>query len=148
MPIPAFNQDGFLPEGVHDCTLAEVRERLGQFQRTDQRCRLFARLDAYLRELNTTGFAQTVILDGSFVTAEDAPNDIDLILVLPTTHDFNAPLRPFEYNVVAKREIRRRHGFDVVVVRDGSRDLDAAVEFFARVRERPDLRKGLLRISL
>jgi len=148
MPIPAFNEDGFLPEGIHDCTLGDIRERFGQFQQTDQRCRLFERLEMFLRDVAATSFFRTVIVDGSFVTAEDAPNDIDLILVLLETHDFTATLRPFEYNVVSKRQIRRQHGFDAIVASEGSRELDDYIEFFSRVRDRFGVTKGLLRVSL
>jgi hypothetical protein len=96
MPIPALNDDGFLPEGVHDCTLAEVQARFGQFQRTDRRCHLFERLEVFLSHAKATGLVTAVILDGSFVTDKDAPSDIDLILVLRPDHDFAASLRPFE----------------------------------------------------
>jgi hypothetical protein len=94
MPIPVLNEDGFLPAGIHDCSLAEIRERFGQFQRTDQRCRLMDRLEAFIQECRATGFVRSMMVDGSFVTAADAPNDIDLILVLDEHHDFFANLRP------------------------------------------------------
>jgi hypothetical protein len=89
MPIPVLNEDGFLPAGIHDCSLAEIRERFGQFQRTDQRCRLMDRLEAFIQECRATGFVRSMMVDGSFVTAADAPNDIDLILVLDEHHDFS-----------------------------------------------------------
>jgi hypothetical protein len=148
MPIPAFCEDGRLPEGIHDCTLTEIRERFGQFHESDHRCRLFERLEAFLRDVAATGLFRAVIVDGSFVTAVSDPNDIDLILVFLSNHDFAAALRPFEYNVVSKREVRRKFGFDIVVVRDGSATVSQSVEFFSRVRGRPGVRKGLLRISL
>jgi hypothetical protein len=148
MSIPALSQDGFLPEGVHECTLGELREQFGQFQRTDRRCQLFARLETFLKEVASTDFVKAVIVDGSFVTAEDSPNDIDLILVLLPKHDLTAELRPFEYNVVSKRRVQRQYGFDIVVMPHGSAKLDEFIEFFSRVRYRRDVRKGLLRISL
>src|SRR6476660_8069089 len=98
MPIPALTADGLLPESIHDCTLDELRERFGQFQRTDARCRLFDRLEAFTREAKATGFVRAVIIDGSFVTSIDIPNDVDNILVLRADHDFAADLRPFAYN--------------------------------------------------
>src|SRR5205085_11246191 len=101
MPISAFTIDGFLPEGVHDCSLAELHERFGQFQTTDARCRLFDRLGEYVKQATATGLVRAIIVDGSFVTATDGPNDIDLIVILRPGHDFSADLRPFEYNVVS-----------------------------------------------
>ena len=131
MPIPALTPDGVLPEGVHDCTLDELRERFGQFQRTDWRPRLFERLQAFIREAQRTGFVAAIIVDGSFVTDVDVPNDVDVILVLRADHEFDAELRPFEYNVVSKRQVRRMHGVDVLIAREGDDDLADHVEFLA-----------------
>jgi hypothetical protein len=128
--------------------LAEIRERFGQFQRTDRRCRLFERLETLYREMAATGLFKAMIVDGSFVTAEDEPNDIDLILVLPAVHDFAAVLRPFEYNVVSKRQIRKRFRFDAIIASEGSTELQRYLEFFSGVRHRPGITKGLLRVVL
>jgi len=147
MPIPALNQDGFLPEGIHDCTLLEIKERFGAFQRTDQRCRLFERLEKLLREIHSTGMFQAVIVDGSFVTGVDDPHDIDLILVVPPTHDFAAELRPLEYNVLSKQQIRRQYGFDAIVARADHPELARFIDFFGQVRLRPGVSKGLLRLK-
>ena len=81
MPIPTLTADGFLPEGVHDCTLVEIGERFGQFQRSDRRCRLFDRLAEYIQDAQTSGVVNAVIVNGSFVTGKDVPSDIDLIVV-------------------------------------------------------------------
>ncbi len=101
-----------------------------------------------MRSAQATGFFRYVIVDGSFITDEDSPNDIDLILVLRPDHDFNLSLRPFEYNLLSKRSIRREYGFDVVIAIEASEALDDYAEFFSRVRNRPDLTKGLVRLSL
>jgi len=42
--IPPFNEHGWLPDGIHDCTLEEVAERCGTFQSSDRRPELYARL--------------------------------------------------------------------------------------------------------
>src|SRR5436190_1641426 len=107
MPIPELTAAGYLPEGVHDCTLAEIRERFGQFQRTDLRPRLFASLEQFVRDARASGLVVAVIVDGNFVTSKDDPNDIDVIVVLRPDHDFGAILRPMEYNVVVQPQIRR-----------------------------------------
>src|SRR5688572_16803624 len=98
MAIPALTAEGYLPEGVHDCTLDELRGRFGQFQGSDARCRWFDRLQSFVRDAAATGFVNSIIVNGSFVTSKDIPNDIDLVLVLKRGHDFSALLRPFEYN--------------------------------------------------
>jgi hypothetical protein len=38
--IPSFDQNGNLPEGIHDCTIEEAAERFGAFQRSDRRPQL------------------------------------------------------------------------------------------------------------
>jgi hypothetical protein len=146
MPIPALNEHGVLPAGIHDCTLAEIEERFGQFQRSDRRCRLFAGLTAFLAEAGKVEFITAVIVDGSFVTDEHSPNDIDLIVVFQQDHDATANLRPFEYNVVSKRDVRRQYRFDLLTAHEGRENFARHVDFFSRVRGRPDIRKGMLRI--
>jgi len=147
MPIPEFNSEGFLPEGIHDCSLAEVQERFGQFQRSDRRCRLFDKLEVLVNDARDAGLITAIIIDGSFVTTKDAPGDIDLILVVRPTHDFRAALPPREYNLLSRRDARRIYGFDILVAREGLPELDDYIGFFSQIR-RHELRKGLLRIAL
>ena len=88
------------------------------------------------------------MVDGSFVTAKPDPGDIDLVLVVATSHDFSADLRPAHYSLLAQRRVRRRFGFDIVVVKNGSENLELAVAFFQQVKQRPSVKKGILRIRL
>ena len=94
------------------------------------------------------GFVETVIVDGSFVTSKPNPSDIDLVLVVATSHDFSADLTPAHYSLLAQRRVRRRFGFDIVVVKNGSENLELAVAFFQQVKQRPSVKKGILRIRL
>lgn len=148
MPIPDFDPHGLLPVGVHDCTLEEVAARFGVFRGNEQRPRLMAKLEAFITEARGAGFARWVLVDGSFVTAQPNPNDIDLVLVLPATHDDAADLPPMQYNLVSRRRVRSRHGFDLLVAAENTSEYDQAVAFFAQVRGQRALRKGLLRILL
>lgn len=148
MPIPALNTDGFLPAGVFDCTLPELRERFGRFQISDQRTRLFARLEELVAAMQRSGLFEALLVDGSFVTAKPAPNDIDLVAVLRPGHDFERDLPMSEYALVSRAMLRRQFGFDVVIAERTSQLYSTYVEFFSRVRENPDVRKGLLRLSL
>lgn len=148
MPIPMLNESGLLPPGVHLCTLAEVRDRFGGFQGSEQRPRLIQKVDSFVAEARAAGIVRALILDGSFVTSKPAPNDIDLMVVLPAGHDFGADLAPPSYNVVDRQRVRRVFGFDVFVVEDGSADFEALVRFFQRVRLQPEATKGILRVEL
>lgn len=156
MPIPDLT-DGVLPEGVHDCTLAEAEAAFGRFQTTDtdRRMRLTDELRRYLREASRSGLVVAVVIDGSYVTAKDEPGDIDLVIVPAADHDFDQDLRPFEYNVATKPGIRRmRYPFDVLIRVDGTDRYREAVEFFQQVNPDKDrglttrARKGVLRVTL
>lgn len=148
MSIPAFDEYGFLPPGVYPCSMEEIRDRFGVFDRSDRRVRLFQELTEYVQEVIAIGMVVSIILDGSFVTEEPEPNDIDLILVLRHDHDFMADLRPIEYNVLSKRSVRKRHGIDVLIARDRSSLLTKYVEFFQGVRQSEHVRKGILQVVL
>lgn len=148
MPIPALNTDGFLPAGIFDCTLAELRERFGRFQVSDQRTRLFARLEELVLAMQRSGLFEALLVDGSYVTGKPAPNDIDLVAVLRPGHNFERDLPMSEYALVSRAMLRRQFGFDVVIAERPGQLYSTYVEFFSRVRENPDVRKGLLRLSL
>jgi hypothetical protein len=148
MSIPPFNEHGWLPEGVHGCTVDEARMRFGSFQGSDWRPRLWRNFVEFLNEAKGSGFVKFVVLDGSFVTAKPDPNDIDLILVVDAKHDFSANLRPNQYNLLAQKCVRKRFGFDIVIVKDGSNNMQQAIEFFQQVRQRAGGKKGILRITI
>ena len=148
LAIPDLNDDGVLPEGLHECSLDEVIERFGQFSQSDRRRRLGQRLQEFLREVGSTRLAVAVIVDGSFVTGKREPNDIDLVLVLRAGHNFSEALRPFEYNVVSRRRVRKTFGFDMLLADEGQPELREYIAFFSQVRGNPDVRKGLLRVTL
>jgi len=146
--IPLLNETGLLPDGIHDCTLAEVGARFGAFQGTDRRPQLWVGFTEFVREAKACGLAEAVIVDGSFVTAKPGPNDIDLLLVVAATHEFSSDLPPEKYNLLAQHRVRKRFGFDIVVVKDSSENFEQAVAFFQQVKQRPGLKKGILRIKL
>jgi hypothetical protein len=147
VPIPLFNEQGMLPEGIHDCTLEEFRDRFGQFQSNDRRPRLFHGLQQFLLDLRRLG-PIIVLVNGSFVTASLAPNDVDLIVVLPENWDFRAELTPDTYNLLSKKRVRNQRGFDILVASENTREYMEYIQFFQRVRYRRDVRKGLVRIRL
>lgn len=146
--IPAFNENGWLPEGVYDCSLDDAAARFGTFQVSDRRPRLWAKFAEFVADAKTCGLIESLLLDGSYVTAIPEPNDIDIVIVVPASCNLAAELRPAQYNMISQRRVRTRFGFDIVVVRQGSDNLALAVQFFQQVKQRPSERKGLLRITL
>ncbi|MDP2605442.1 MAG: hypothetical protein Q8S00_23105 [Deltaproteobacteria bacterium] len=146
--IPPLNETGLLPDGIHDCTLAEVGAQFGAFRGTDRRPQLWAGFAEFVREVKACGVVDAVLVDGSFVTAEPAPNDIDLVLVVSANYDFSADFQPSDYNVLSKRRVNRRFGFDLLVARADSEEYRRYVRFFQQVRLEPGRKKGILRIRL
>jgi hypothetical protein len=153
----AFDERQLLLPGVHEVSLETVKEHFARFQRSDRRLQQFVKLSEYLKELKKAQCGESVILDGSFVMAcVDEPEDIDLLLVLPVDWDDAADLKPYQYNLVSKRVVRKNYQFDLFVVKAGSADEAEWIEFFGGVsgkwREKfgwpEDVRKGILRVPL
>jgi hypothetical protein len=80
MPLPEFNELGDLPEGNYSATLDEVIARFGSG--SSQREAVAERLKRICRLALATGFLDRVVVFGSFVSAVDEPNDVDVILVM------------------------------------------------------------------
>jgi hypothetical protein len=140
--IPPFDQTGFLPEGIYDCTMDEVGKRFGSFQRTGRRSQLWEKFIDFVREVEVCGLVEALLVDGSFATAKTEPNDIDLVVVVSSQHDFSAEFRPSAYNVLSKRRVHRRFGFDLLVARAGAEEYGRYLEFFQQVRLEPARKKG------
>lgn len=148
MPIPKLNRHGFLPEGIHTCTLAEVRKRFGSFTTSDYRIQLCDKLFELIADAKATRLVVEVIINGSFVTNKPKPNDIDLILVLKEGVKFSTDVTSFrDYVALSKKRLAKKYQFDVIVVPIDSAAYNDAVSFFQRVRE-SERRKGVLLIEL
>jgi hypothetical protein len=147
-------QDGVLPEGIYECTIEEVASFFGKFQRTDKRQKLTQNLRRYIEDARRSEIATAVIVNGSYVTAKDEPDDIDVILALRSDFDVSQELRPFEHNIQSYRSVRRLYGFDVFSARDGSLAYQEYVDLFHKVNlgdpglQTDQVRKGVLRINL
>jgi hypothetical protein len=147
MPIPALDERGLLPAGVHRCSLEEVQARFGQFQSTDRRVHLFQQLQRYVEQARSAAVVRAIVVDGSFVTSKVDPEDIDLMVVLPGDLP-GGELSPVVYNAISKRRIRKTYPFDAFVASDGTVEYQELVEFFAQVKAQPGVQKGLLRVEL
>jgi hypothetical protein len=83
-------QDGVLPDGVHLCTLEEVRVVFGQFRRIDRRPQLTERLTRYVQDARNSGVVSAILIAGSYATDKEEPGDIDLIVALRPDLDLAA----------------------------------------------------------
>lgn len=79
MAIPPLTAAGLLPVGVHDATLEEVED---VFASNECRVELFRNLERLLEVVRRFGFFKGIVLDGSFVTNKEIPEDIDAVLLL------------------------------------------------------------------
>jgi hypothetical protein len=76
--IPEFNDDGYLPPGIHPSTLEELDARFGQEPEMRR-----AEMESlrWLVELAKKLGVLRILVDGSFVTEAWEPNDVDCVLL-------------------------------------------------------------------
>ncbi len=132
--LPDFTDDGLLPAGIHQATLAEFMERFAVFSRSDRRFQIVKQVERLIADAKRSGIVQSVFVAGSYVTAKPEPNDFDCILVLDQSI-VGATLPPFQYNLVSRKMARRIYGGDIAPAMEGSVALAQYLEFFQRTRE-------------
>lgn len=88
MPLPPFNVDGDLPPGVYVATLSEVLERFGNGSL--QRCAVSDRLKRLYQLASSTRQLARFVVFGSFITAKDEPNDVDIIMIMEDAFDLSS----------------------------------------------------------
>ena len=97
-------------------------------------------------ELARTIGARRLLIDGSFVTAEDGPNDVDAVVLLPANFQkqldqgVDAALE-FEEMLLSRRPV------EFFAAEDES-DWNEWAEFFSRTRETDGRRKGLVEVQI
>jgi hypothetical protein len=141
--IPVFRSDGYLPEGIHVCTEAEATFRFGSKNR--RRRGLAIRIRRWCELARAVG-ALRLLLDGSYVTAKDEPEDVDAVMLLP--HDFAAQVeRGLDPAIELEEMFSTRQPEEMFAAEDDA-DWEAWCEFFSRTREPDGRRKGLVEIVL
>lgn len=78
--IPEFNIDGNLPEGIFTAKEGEFLNRFGTG--SARRKWLGERLQELFALAKSTGKLERVFVWGSFVSAKESPNDVDLLLIM------------------------------------------------------------------
>lgn len=79
MPIPPFDDSGYLPPGLHRATIDEVARRFGT--ESELRRVQMESLRWMVDLANQAGISR-MVLNGSFVTDIMDPNDVDCVLLL------------------------------------------------------------------
>ncbi len=132
--IPALNELGYLPPGVHVATLDEVIARFGVGN--EQRQAQAESLDWLLPVCCLAGISR-MLINGSFVTARDEPMDVDIAL-----------LQGAAYSAMSNSAGEIRQGFpflDIKVVNEED------YSFFINsifVRDRSRVSKGVIEVVL
>jgi hypothetical protein len=130
--IPAFNQHGCLPYGVHPATLDEIDARFGQLSELR---RVQMESVRWMVDLAVRVGAERIVLNGSFVTDIMEPNDVDCVLLVGPGY----PVDP-----VAEEELEDGLPFlDIAIV--GQKDFD---RFLARIfaADRRGIPKGMIEV--
>lgn len=77
--IPAFDDHGYLPPGIHVATLEEVAARFGRESELRQ---VQVESLGWLIDIARRAGATRLIVNGSFVTDILEPNDVDCVLLI------------------------------------------------------------------
>ena len=141
--IPDFLDDGYLPEGLHFATEAEVMFRFGS--NTPRRRRLALRLRRWI-ELARAVSARSLFVDGSFVTAKPEPNDVDVVVWLPT--DFVTRVSSGNLEALELETMLLTRRPEEIFAAEDRRDWDDWLEFFSRTREPDGRRKGVVEFEI
>ncbi len=143
MAIPPLRADGFLPEGVHPADVEEVRQHFGTA--TPRRRELMQRVELWV-ELACLVGAKRLLLNGSFVTKKRSPNDVDAVMLLPS--DFGERLRMFDSVAFEIQDcLCYRYPAELFAAWDAE-GLQKWITYFARVRRRENLCKGMVEVLL
>lgn len=106
MPLPEFNEQGDLPEGLHKATLAEVLERFGSG--CEARQEVTAVFQRIYQLVTATGKLDRLVIFGSYITAKLEPHDVDVVLVMKDDFSMeacDAPTRVLFDHQRAERQI-------------------------------------------
>lgn len=142
-PIPPIGADGYLPEGVHVCSEADVIFRFGSSNR--RRRRLALRLRRWI-ELGRQVGAKRLLVDGSFVSAKEEPHDVDTVILLP--QDFSRQLEQEHPPALELEEMLLTRRPEEIFAAEDETDWEEWISFFSLTREPDRRRKGLVEISL
>ena len=87
-----------------------------------------------------------LLIDGSFVTAKEEPNDIDAVILLPS--DFQEQVAQGIEAALELEEMLLTRRPEEIFAAEDEVDWNEWIEFFSRTREDDDRRKGLVEVTL
>jgi len=152
MAIPPLSSN-FLPPGIYDCSLDEIR---GYFGINERRIDLISKLESYIIKIKDSGIQGWIIIDGSFVTAKDLPGDIDIVLVIAENEHYSISntVSDVDMTILNQDYVKDRYELHLFVgfIDSDSNQADETAsmmtELFCCVKYKVDQKKGILRILL
>jgi hypothetical protein len=141
--IPDFRPDGYLPAGLFLATEAECTFRFGTQNRRRRRLVLRVR---HWTKLAREVKALRLLIDGSFVTAKEEPDDVDAVVWLPES--FETQVKQGIDAAVELEEMLSLRLPEEIFAAFRQADWDNWVSFFSRTREADRRKKGLVEIVL
>jgi hypothetical protein len=141
--IPPFRPDGYLPNGIHKASEAEVTFRFGTQSR--RRRRLALRLRRWI-ELGRDVGAKRLLVDGSFVTAKAEPHDVDAVLFVPENFQ-ELVAQGLDSALELEEMFLTRHPEELFPAEDEA-VWQGWCDFFSRTREPDQRRKGIVEVVL
>jgi hypothetical protein len=150
--IPLLDAHGFLPQGIHECTLEELTASFGNGDPIHRRSILCEKLGEFLAFVGSLNCFRSVYADGSFVSDKEEPSDVDVLLELPQgTPQVIAYLK--QHGVFDQAKMKSRFEIHIFPMLPGGPNL---LTWFQGVRPevarikglRPNHRKGILRITI
>lgn len=149
LSIPNFTEQGILPEGVHICTLENIKETFSTIPNQNIRSNLFSTLENLIHDLRSTSILiKGLIIDGSYVTNKTVPSDIDIAIIFcDSIVKMDLPQR--ELCFFNSEYIKEFYGFSMFPILGEGNNLEMMIEFYQQ-QEPPydDFNKGMLRVNL
>jgi hypothetical protein len=125
--IPPLNEHGYLPPGVHQATLEEIEARFGSAAEREELMQSLRWLVAMCQRDDVL----RLVVNGSFVTSEPSPHDVDAVALIGPTfaqhgiglHEWREPL-PFVHleladAIIFEEYLDRIFGLDANLVPKG-----------------------------
>jgi hypothetical protein len=141
--IPAFNDKGCLPPGIHDASWDEFNER---FATTPHRRQLVMLMAGLIRHLKSVGCA-ALYVDGSFVTSKDRPNDYDACWDVSGVKAERVDPDLLQFDHAAKARTAERYGGDIRPDVFSPTEMDATYLQFFQI-DRDGDSKGIVKLRL
>lgn len=138
--IPRFKKEGYLPQGIYKATLDEIRQRFGiSSERRKELFECIISVAELLRKHKNN--IERFLLDGSFVTTKESPEDFDCILVIKEAFDFKSP-------EASKLKFSKElfNGHIVFIMEKDIKELNQFIGFFGH--DRDGIPKGLVEVIL